>query len=159
MLVGYLHEAFGTSLFEIKKAHVFEEEIVKADFYHDLGPNKKAASEILASVNLFVKEKAERNLLKYAQKFTKPKAFIDDIEQNIKAFSGPHVDKAWIYLRWMVRPSPDLQIYDHLLPEDLYVPLTKENANVAASLSLISSASPSLWRDEPTAAECEAKNN
>ena len=157
MLVGYLHEAFGNSLFEIKKAHVFEEEIVKADFYHDLGPNKKAASEILASVNLFVKEKAERNLLKYAQKFTKPKAFIEDLEQNIKAFSGPHVDKAWIYLRWMVRPEPDLQIYDHFLPEDLYVPLTKENANVAASLGLISSSSPSLWRDERTAAEVRQK--
>ena len=157
MLVGYLHEAFGNSLFEIKKAHVFEEEIVKADFYHDLGPNKKAASEIMASVNLCVKEKAERNLLNYAQKFTKPKAFIEDIEHNIKAFSGPHVDKAWIYMRWMVRPEPDLQIYDHFLPEDLYVPLTKENANVAASLGLISSASPSLWRDEHTSAQVRQK--
>ena len=45
MLMVYLHEAFGNSLFEIKKAHLFEEEIVKANFYRDLGPNKKAASE------------------------------------------------------------------------------------------------------------------
>ena len=157
MLLAYLHEAFGNSLFEIKKSHIFEEEIVKSDFYNDLGPNKKAASEILASVNLFVKEKAERNLLKYAQRFTKPKAFIDDISQNIKALNGPHIDKAWIYMRWMVRPQPDLQIYDHLLPEDLYVPLTKENANVAASLGLINSASPSLWRDEQTAADARQK--
>jgi len=157
MLVGYLHEALGNSLFEIKKAHVFEEEIVKSDFYHDLGPNKKAASEIMASVNLFVKEKAERNLLKYAQKFSKPKAFVEDLEQNITAFRGPHEDKAWIYMRWMVRPEPDLQIYDHFLPEDLYVPLTKENANVAASLGLISSASPSLWRDERTSAQVRQK--
>ena len=157
MLLGYLHEAFGTSLFEIKKGHIFEEEIIKCDFYHDLGPNKKAASEILASVNLFVRNNVERNLLEYAQKFSKPKAFVDDISQNIKALGGPHVDKAWIYLRWMVRPQPDLQIYDHLLPEDLYVPLTKENANVAASLSLIPSASPSLWRDEKTAADGRQK--
>jgi hypothetical protein len=157
MLLAYLHEAFGNSLFEIKKAHIFEEEIVKSDFYNDLGPNKKAASEILASVNLFVKEKAERNLLKYAHRFTNPKAFIDDISQNIKALNGPHIDKVWIYMRWMVRPQPDLQIYDHLLPEDLYVPLTKENANVAASLGLIYSASPSLWRDEQTAADARQK--
>ncbi len=157
MLVGYLHEAFGNSLFEIKKAHVFEEEIVKSDFYHDLGPNKKAASEIMASVNLFVKEKAERNLLNYAQKFSKPKAFVEDLEQNITAFRGPHEDKAWIYMRWMVRPEPDLQIYDHFLPEDLYVPLTKENANVAASVGLISSASPSLWRDVRTASQVRQK--
>jgi hypothetical protein len=157
MLLSYLHEAFGSSLFEIKKGHIFEDEIVKADFYYDLGPNKKAASDILASVNLFVKEKAERNLLKYAQRFTKPKGFIDDISLNLKALSGPHVDKAWIYMRWMVRPSPDLQIYDHFLPEDLCVPLTKENANVAASLGVIYSASPSLWRDERSAALARQK--
>ena len=157
MLLAYLHEAFGNSLFEIKKAHIFEEEIVKSDFYYDLGPNKKAASEILASVNLFVKTNEEKNLLKYAQRFSKPKDFIEDIAQNIKALSGPHIDKAWIYMRWMVRPLPDLQIYDHLLPEDLYVPLTKENANVAASLGVINSASPSLWRDEHTAADARQK--
>jgi hypothetical protein len=157
MLLAYLHEAFGTSLFDIKKAHIFEEEIVKADFYHDLGPNKKAASEILASINLFVKTKAEKNLLKYAQKFTKPKDFIEDLAQSLTAIGGPHRDRAWIYMRWMVRPQPDLQIYDHFLPEDLYVPLTKENANVAASLGIIDSASPSLWRDEQTAAKARQK--
>jgi hypothetical protein len=157
MLLVYLHEAFGNAFFEIKKAHLFEEEIVKADFYHDLGPNKKAASEILAQISLFIKLKAERNLLQYAQKFTKPKDFIEDLAQNIPALAGPHKDKLWIYLRWMVRPQPDLQIYDHFLPEDLYVPLTKENANVAASLGLIESASPSIWRDEKTAAEARQK--
>jgi hypothetical protein len=57
----------------------------------------------------------------------------------------------------MVRPQPDLQIYDHLLPEDLYVPLTKENANVATSLGIINSASPSLWRDEDSAAMARQK--
>ena len=152
MLLSYFHEAFGNTLFEIKKAHIFEEEIVKSDFYNDLGPNKTAASEIMASVNLFVRNIADKNLLAYAHRFSKPKLFVDNIAQNIKALSGPHVDKAWTYMRWMVRGAPDLQIYDHLLPEDLYVPLTKENANVAASLSIIESASPSLWRDEQTAA-------
>jgi len=157
MLLVYLHEALGNTLFEIKKGHLFEEEIIKADFYHDLGPNKKAASEILASINLFIRTKAERNLLKYAQKFTNPKDFIEDIAQNIPALSGPHKDRAWTYMRWMVRPSPDLQIYDHLLPEDLYVPLTKENANVAASLGIIPSASPTLWRDQQTAAQARQR--
>ncbi len=157
MLMVYLHEACGNSFFEIKKAHLFEEEIVKADFYHDLGPNKKAAPENLAAVNLFIRNNAEKNLLKYAQKFTKPKDFIEDISKNIPALSGPHKDRAWTYMRWMVRPLPDLQIYDHLLPEDLYVPLTKENANVAASLGIIPSALPSLWRDEPTAAHARQR--
>jgi hypothetical protein len=153
MLLAYLHEAFGNGFFEIKKAHLFEEEIVKADFYNDLGPNKKAASEILAQVNMFVRLKAERNLLKYGQKFSKPSDFIEDIAHNIPALSGPHKDRAWTYMRWMVRSCPDRQIYDHLLPEDLFVPLTKENANVAASLGVISTANPTLWRDESTAAD------
>jgi hypothetical protein len=157
MLLVYLHEAFGNAFFEIKKAHLFEEEIVKANFYHDLGPNKKAASEILAQINLFIKLKAERNLLQYAQKFSKPKDLIEDFAQNIPALAGPHKDKLWIYLRWMVRPQPDLQIYDHFLPEDLYVPLTKENANVAASLGVIETASPSIWRDEKARRHVKSK--
>jgi hypothetical protein len=157
MLIAYLHEALGINLFEIKKGHLFEEEIVKADFYNDLGPNKKAASENMASVNLFVRTIAERNLLKFAQQFRKPKDLIDAIAKNVPAFAGPHKDKAWTYMRWMVRPQPDLQIYDHLLPDDLYVPLTKESANVAASLGIIPSASPSLWRDEATAAFARQK--
>jgi hypothetical protein len=156
MLLVYLHEALGNNLFEIKKGHLFEEEIVKADFYHDLGPDKKAASEILAQINLFVRTKAERNLLKYAQQFSKPKDFIEDIAQNVTAFAGPHKDKTWTYMRWMVRPQPDLQIYDHFLPEDLLVPLTKENANVVVSLGIIPD-SPFLWRDEQTAANSRQK--
>jgi len=152
MLLSYLHMALGNTLFDVKKAHIFEEEIVKSDFYSDLGSNKKAASEIMASVNLFVKTNAEKDLLKYAQRFSKPKEFIDDIAKNVQALSEPHIDKAWTYMRWMVRPEPDLQIYNHFLPQDLYVPLTKENANVAASLKVIDSASPSIWRDEHTAA-------
>ena len=157
MLLAYLHQAFGNDFFEIKKPHLFEEEIVKADFYRDLGPNKKAASENLAQVNLFVRFKAERNLLKYGQQFSKPAEFIEDIAKNVHALSGPHKDRAWTYMRWMVRPSPDLQIFDHLLPEDLFVPLTKENANVAASLGVITTANPTLWRDETTAADARRK--
>jgi hypothetical protein len=84
MLLSYLHEAFGETLFDIKKGHIFEEEIVKSNFYADLGPNKKAASENMASVNLFVKINAEKNLLQYAQKFRKPSDFVDDIAKNIR---------------------------------------------------------------------------
>lgn len=156
MLLAYLHQALGSSLFEIKKAHLFEEEIIKADFYNDLGPNRKAVSEILASVNMFVRFKAERNLLKYGQKFRKPKDFTEDLAHNIPSFGGPHKDRTWVYMRWMVRPEPDLQIYDHLLPEDLYVPLTKENVNVAYSLGIVPSGY-SIWRDEHTEGEARQK--
>jgi hypothetical protein len=48
----------------------------------------------------------------------------------------------------MVRPHPDLKIFEHFSPEDLYVPLTENNANVAASLGLINSVAPFLWRND-----------
>jgi hypothetical protein len=156
MLLIYLNQALGSSFFEIKKAHLFEEELVKADFYNDLGPNKKAVSEILASVNMFVRFKADHNLLAYAQRFNKPRDFIEDLAQNIPTFSRPHKDRAWQYMRWMVRSEPDLKIYDHLHPADLYVPLTKENVNVASSLGVIPS-SAAVWRDEKTEAEARQK--
>jgi len=156
MILVYLHKALGNALFEIKKAHLFEEKIVKANFYNDLGPNKKAASEILASVNLFIRLKAERNLLNYAHRFTKPKDFVEDLARNIPAFSGTHKDRAWVYMRWMVRGAPDLHIYKHLSPSDLYVPLTKENVNVATSLGLFAPGF-SVWRDEQNQAEARQK--
>jgi hypothetical protein len=156
MLLVYLHQALGGSFFEIKKSHLFENELVKADFYNDLGPNKKAAPEILASVNLFVRFKADNNLLKYSQQFRKPKDFIEDLAKNISTFNGPQKNRAWLYLRWMVRSEPDLQIYDHMRPEDLYVPLTKENVNVSSSLGIIPSGY-TVWRDERTEAEARQK--
>jgi hypothetical protein len=156
MLLVYLNQALGTSFFEIKKAHLFENVLVKADFYNDLGPNKKSVSEILASVNMFVRFKAENNLLKYSQQFLKPKDFIDDLAINLPSFSGSQKDSAWQYMRWMVRSEPDLQIYDHLLPEDLYVPLTKENVNVASSLGIIPQGY-SVWRDEHSELEARQK--
>jgi hypothetical protein len=156
MMLVYLNQALGGRFFEIKKAHLFEEELVKADFYNDLGPNKKAASEILAQINLFVHIKADNNLLKCSQRFRKPNDLIEYLTQNIPAFNGPHKDRAWLYMRWMVRSEPDLQIYDHLLPADLYVPLTKESVNVASSLGIIPSGA-TVWRDEQSEAEARQK--
>jgi hypothetical protein len=156
MLLVYLNQAVGNNFFKIKKPHIFEEELIKADFYNDLGPNKKAVSEILASVNIFVQSKADHNLLKYAQHFKKPKDLIEDLAQNIPAFSRSNIDRAWQYMRWMVRSEPDLQIYRHLLPEDLYVPLTKENVNVVSCLGVIPSGA-TVWRDEHSEAEARQK--
>lgn len=156
MLLVYLNQALGNSFFEIKKAHLFEDELVKADFYNDLGPNKKAVSNILASVNLFVRLKAGNNLLKYSQQFRKPRDFADNLANNLPAFSGSQKDRAWLYMRWMVRSEPDLQIYDHLFPEDLYVPLTKENVNVASSLGIIPQGY-TVWRDENSESDARQK--
>ena len=156
-LLVYLHETFNNRLFEISKPHIFEEEIIKCGFYGDLGPYREVIPEILTCVNKFVRDKAEKNLIKYSQRFSKPKDLVEDLAQNIEKMNEPRKDKAWVYMRWMVRPEPDLEIFNHFSPEDLNVPLTGENANVAASLGLINSVAPSLWKDKHRAMEAREK--
>ena len=153
-----LHKKFGTPrLFEITKPHLFNEEIIRYDFYNYLGPRKEAISETLAAVNIFVKFKAERDLIRYTLKFTKPKDFVEELSKNLESMKGIHRDKAWTYMRWMVRPEPDLEIFKQYVPEDLLVPLTKENANVAISLGLINATIPYLWKDESISLKAQLK--
>ena len=151
MLLIHLHQTLSNRLFEIHKPHLFQEEILKCGFYGDLGPRKGVIPEVLTSVNIFVKNKTEKNIIEYSRKFGRPNDLVENLAQNIEAMNGPHKDKAWTYMRWMVRPKPDLRIFDHFSPKDLQVPLTRENADVAASLGLINSVGPFLWKDEKSA--------
>ena len=148
MLLIHLHKALGSRLFEITKPHLFDEKIILCKFYGTLGPRREVISQILTSVNRFVKSEADKDLISYSQKFSKPKDFVEDLERNIERMSAFHRDKAWVYMRWMVRPHPDLEIFEHFSPGDLYVPLTENNANVAASLGLIHSVAPFLWKND-----------
>ena len=146
MLLIHLHKALGDRLFEITKPHLFEEKIKICEFYGSLGRYKGVIPGILAKVNNFVKNETARNLITYSQQFSKPKDLVEALEQNIKRMNALYKDKVWVYMRWMVRPQPDLKIFEHFSPADLYVPLTENNANVAASLGLINSVGPSLWK-------------
>jgi hypothetical protein len=153
-----LHKKFETPrLFEITKPHLFNEEITKYSFYNYLGPRKEAIAETLAAVNIFVKFKAERDLIRYSQKFTNPKNFVEELTKSIERMRGIHKDKAWTYMRWMVRPEPDLELFKQYKPEELLVPLTKENASVAISLGLIKTTIPYLWKDETIALNAQQK--
>jgi hypothetical protein len=148
MLLIHLHKAFGNRLFEITKPHLFEEKIRLCDFYGTFGPYSEVIPQILTSVNKFVKGRAEKNLIKYSRSFSTPKDLVEDLAKSIERMDASHKDKAWVYMRWMVRPRPDLRIFEHFSPEDLYVPLTENNANVAASLGLINSVRPFLWKGD-----------
>ena len=147
-LLVHLHKKFGKSLFEVRKPHIFEEEIIKCGFYHNLGSYREVIPEVFACVNNFVRNKAEKNLVEYSQRFSKPEDLAENLAQNIEVPNVPHQDEAWIYMRWMVRSKPDLELFNHFSPENLCVPLTRENADVAASLGLIRSSAPFLWRDK-----------
>jgi hypothetical protein len=152
-ILVHLHEKYESRLFEIRKPHMLEEIIIKSGFYDTLGRQRDAIWEILTSVNMFVRTKAGGNLVTYHQRFSKPEFFVKELAQNIQKMSGLHENKAWTYMRWMVRPPPDLHIFDHFSPENLSVPLTFENANVAVSLGLINSNVNYLLRDEKRATQ------
>jgi len=55
--------------------------------------------------------------------------------------------KAWMYMRWMVREYPDLRIFDHFSPRDLFVPLDKNVARVAVSLGVLKSLNNPGWSE------------
>ncbi|MCL1966215.1 MAG: DUF2400 family protein [Candidatus Bathyarchaeota archaeon] len=153
-----LHKKFGTTrLFEITKAHLFKEEIEKYSFYNYLGPRKEIIPETLASVNIFAKFKAEKDIIRYTSKFATPKDFVNELTRSIEQMKGIHKNKAWTYMRWMVRPEPDLEIFKQYLPKDLLISLTKENVSVATSLGLINSTTSYVWKDENTALNAQLK--
>jgi len=146
-----LHQIYGDRIFEIRKPHMFAEKIAASDFYPDLGQSREAISPILINVNDFVKNQSGRDLIEYSKRFSKPEHFVENLSKNIQRLSGPYKDKAWVYMRWMVRPEPDLRIFENFTPADMFVPLTPENANVAASLGLINPMLPPTARDESRA--------
>ena len=155
-----LHQIYGDRIFQIRKPHMFQEKIVTGGFYDDLGPSRDAIASVLVNVNEYVKNRAAGDLIGYSKTFVRPSEFVADLASNIERLGGQYLDKAWVYMRWMVRSQPDLQIFNHFSPANLLVPLTQENANVAASLGLINNAFPSLWRDEyraPRAREAVTK--
>jgi hypothetical protein len=153
-----LHKKFETSrLFEITKPHLFEEEITKYSFYNYLGPRKDTIAETLAAVNILVKFKAEKDLIRYSQKFAKPQDFVGELSKSIERMRGIHKDKAWTYMRWMIRSEPDLELFKQYNPEDLLVPLTKENVSVAISLGLIKTTIPYIWKNETIAQNGQQK--
>jgi hypothetical protein len=157
ILLIHLHKALKNRLFEISKPHLFEEKIRRFGFYGILGPRKELIPEILSSANKLVRNRAGRNLIEYSQGFANPKDFVEDLVRNIDRMDESHKDKAWVYMRWMVRAHPDLRILRHFSPENLWVPLTENNAYVAASLGLIDPPSPFLWEDTKRTVDARKK--
>lgn len=45
--------------------------------------------------------------------------------------------KLWMFMRWVVRPAPDLRLWEHLSPADLMVPVDRHVARVAEALAII----------------------
>ena len=143
MLLYQLHTKLGPKLYttrdpadftcEIRK---FEQDIRKLD---QLGEAKDEIPEILSSVNRFIEQKAQSDLIEYttkqSQKGNKPKNFVEELSYNVKRMNKHNKAKSWLYLRWMTRNSPDLGLFQ-FNPKDLIVALTTPKFRVYAALGL-----------------------
>jgi len=145
-LIVNLYNKFGETLFKIDEPQQFQKEIVNSKFYTEFGQLKHQISHILTSVNKFVVDIARNNLIEYSQNLSKPKEMIVEIGKHVIRMGGPIQAKACIYLRWMVRPYPDLKIFENFSPQDLYVPLTTDILRVASCLGIIENIEgPFFW--------------
>jgi len=146
-LIAELHRKFGKKFFQITDSKIFEREISDRTRYNEFGFLKGQIPDILASVNRFVIQEAEGDLIEFSQRFRQPRDIVKIIGRYVKRMGGPINKKAWIYMRWMIRPKPDLRIFSHFSPKDLYIPLTSDIARVAVCLGLIHSVEPIRWSD------------
>ncbi len=149
-LIVSLYEHFDEELFEITNENVFRKILDDFSIGIPLGRLKRMIPEILASVNRFVIEKANGNLIKYSREFQRPYDFVEQIGSHIIRMGKDRNSarkKAWMYMRWMVRDYPDLKAFDHFSPKDLFVPLDKNVARVAICLGIIPSLKNLNWKD------------
>jgi len=147
-LVVHLHKKFGDTLFVVCKAKKFENELRKCKFYGELGHLKESIPSVLASVNEFIEEKTGGDIIEYSREFSEPKEMVEEIARHIERMGGRFKEKLWMYMRWIVRPKPDLGIFNHFSPNDLFIPLTTDITNVAVSLGLMDKVDPSWWEDQ-----------
>src|SRR5262249_55135612 len=77
------------------------------------------------------------DLVAHAARFSTPSAMVDELGRSVEHFgrqpSGAR-KKAWMYLRWMVRPAPDLRLFTTFQPHDLQIPL---DVNTCRALGVI----------------------
>ena len=143
LLLNHLSIAFGGKLFTIKIPSEFRYELDKFEYdiekLDHLGEAKAEIPKVLCSVNQFVDAKANGDLIDYTTKLSrkglKPKDFVETLSYSVKRMNKQHQSKSWLYLRWMVRGSPDLGLFQ-FDPKDLMVSLTTPKLRVCTALGL-----------------------
>jgi len=143
LLLDHLWVVFEGKLYTIVNPVEFKQEVnrfeQKTKNFDKLGEAKDEIPEVLCSVNRFVEKKARGDLIDYTakliQKGRKPQDFADSLSYSVKRMNKQHKSKCWLYLRWMVRPAPDLGLFS-FNPKDLMVSLTTPKLRVYVALGL-----------------------
>ena len=149
----YKRQVLGDSLFSVKKESAFEDQLMRSAYYNELGPEKWEIPGILASMNDYITGIAGGDLISYSKTFSTPTEFVQDIAENHERMHGLYIEKAWMYLRWMTRPSPDLHIFTHFSSGDLQIPMTSFIKVVFCCLDLTPDPESTAWNDNGEAAK------
>src|SRR5205823_1091717 len=92
---------------------------------------KRQVPRILSEANSFVRQHADGDFDGWARSFASPRAIVAELATKIyfQGRSGTETrKKMWMLMRWLVRPAPDLRLWDHLSPADLMVPVDRHVA-------------------------------
>lgn len=113
---------------------------------------KAQVPRILAEANAFVDYDANGDFDAWARQFDSPHPIVDKLAAGIWYQGRPRSEarkKMWMLMRWLVRPAPDLRLWDHLDPADLMVPVDAHVARFAARLGVIDGhrAKEPFWRE------------
>lgn len=143
LLLNYLHETLNQKMYTIKNPEPFRTLIMqyeqRMENFDHLGTTKNEISHILSRVNKYVQETANGDMIEYTnrliQRGLKPTDLVKELSFKIEGMTKHQKSKSWLYLRWMTRPSPDLQLFNYN-PEDLMIPLTTPKLRVAVALGL-----------------------
>lgn len=104
---------------------------------YNLGEESDKIPYYISKVNCFVKE-VGGDLYRWGREYKNVNELIDLIANKCN-LGGPNSTRKRVcmYLRWMVRPKPDLRLWDHLSPRDLYLPLDRNVGYVLSKLGVL----------------------
>ena len=139
-----LQSTLGEELFTRTHPMFFNEVVSKSAFLKDLGPGYKRIGSVLAGVNKWVQDVPKGDLIGYSSGFN-AEGFAAEL-QGIPRMGGRYAEKVWMYLRWLTRSAPDLDVYEFDARE-LKVPLTSLVTRVGACLGLCETPGAEAWLD------------
>jgi len=136
-ILSKIHSYVGDRLFKETDENVVCSWFSNITSTFRLGPDRKKIPYYICRVNRFA-QRLNGDLYRWGKQYSKPLDIIDEIANQCDLGKPNSTRKrVCMFLRWMVRPKPDLRIWDHLRPSDLYLPLDKNVGIVLSRLGII----------------------
>jgi len=135
--LSMMHSLTGDRLFEEIDENTVASWFSNIEPNFRLGPQRRDIPYYICKVNSFIR-RLGGDLYHWGRRYSKPVDIINEIANKCDLGKPESARKrVCMFLRWMVRPKPDLRIWDHLSPRDLYLPLDKNVGFVLYRLGII----------------------